>query len=221
MEIRKSKKANLENWRGTFFLVGVIVALGLVFYAFEYKSKDYRVEVFDGGTAVVDNQLIKITQREKPKPKPKPKPIYNQIKKVDNSTATDIPIDDLIPENWPDEFIFSLGDDTVEEVHFDPFFKFPEVAAVFPGNLQEYLVKNIEYPELAKQIDIQGIVYLKFRIDARGNVSNIEIVRGVHPIIDEEAIRVIENMPPWKPAVQGDRKVATELGLSIKFSLKR
>lgn len=87
------------------------------------------------------------------------------------------------------------------------------------SKLFEYLGKNIKYPEEAKAKNISGKVYLNFIVETDGRISNVKVLRGVNPILDKEAKRVVENMPNWNPGKQRDREVAVSYNLPINFKL--
>jgi len=94
--------------------------------------------------------------------------------------------------------------------------------AEFPGGknkLMEYLIGNIKYPEEAANKSIEGTVLVKFVVKKDGYVDNINVLRGVDPILDEEAIRVVKNMPKWIPAQNAGKDVASYFTLPIRFSI--
>lgn len=91
----------------------------------------------------------------------------------------------------------SIGDNAV-------FVRIPDEPKYLPqfnGDLEKYIRSNLVYPQLAKEKGISGNVYLRFYVNTIGEISNIQVVKSVHPLLDNEAIRLIKNMPPWKPAV--------------------
>lgn len=73
---------------------------------------------------------------------------------------------------------------------------------VFPGNLNTWIYNNIRYPETAKEKKLEGKVYVRFVIEKDGAVSNVKIIRGVSPELDNEAKAVIASMPKWEPGKQ-------------------
>ncbi len=78
----------------------------------------------------------------------------------------------------------------------------------FPGGdiaLREYIKENTVYPEEAKAKGLSGKVFVQFVVNKEGDVVNIKIARGVDPILDNEAIRVIQSLPKWKPGEQSKR----------------
>ena len=93
----------------------------------------------------------------------------------------------------------------------------------FPGGEEElfkYLSKNIHYPVIAKENNISGKVFVTFVIDDKGAVNDVKVLRGIGGGCDEEAIRVVKAMPPWKAGKQNGRSVSVQYNLPIFFNLK-
>lgn len=92
----------------------------------------------------------------------------------------------------------------------------------FPGGMEalyRYLASNIKYPELAKKEKIQGTVYVSFVVEKDGSVTNIKVLRDIGAGCGEEAVRVVRQMPKWKPGRQRGQRVRVQYNLPIKFSL--
>lgn len=92
----------------------------------------------------------------------------------------------------------------------------------FPGGVEamlEYLGKNIIYPVEAHASDIQGRVIVQFVIDKKGNVATPQIIRGIDPLLDMEALRVVSSMPAWSPGLLKGKAVNTRFTLPIVFQL--
>lgn len=110
----------------------------------------------------------------------------------------------------------------VEEVK-EAFF-IVEQMPVFEGGemaLREFLYKNINYPEEAEKQQIEGTVMVEFTVDEKGRVSEIKIIRGVHELLDKEAIRVIKlTSGKWKPGKQGNKVVKTKMVIPVKFKIQ-
>jgi len=85
--------------------------------------------------------------------------------------------------------------------------------------LYEYLAKHLSYPAGAKEAGIQGIVYVTFVIIETGKVTDVKILRGIGGGCDEEAVRVVRNMPYWISGTQRGKKVKVHCNLPIRFSL--
>lgn len=97
-----------------------------------------------------------------------------------------------------------------------------ETMPEFPGGetaMNKYIVKNIEYPELAIEKGLSGRVYIRFTVTKDGSIENVTVVRGVHELLDKEAIRVIKSMPKWKPGTQAGKPVSVLFTLPISFRL--
>jgi len=121
-------------------------------------------------------------------------------------------------------FIFLIGimqlnaQDEKEEILINPVEQAPE----FPGGieeLQKYLASNITYPKKARLNKEEGTVYITFIVDKSGAIRDAKILRGVSPILDKEAIRVVSKMPDWKPGMQEGEVVNVQYNIPIKFSL--
>lgn len=90
----------------------------------------------------------------------------------------------------------------------------------FPGgNIQQYVADNLRYPAAAKEKGIEGKVYVRFVIDTTGKTIAPEIVRGVSPELDAEALRLVREMPAWQPGMQGGKPVRVSFTLPINFRL--
>jgi TonB family protein len=93
----------------------------------------------------------------------------------------------------------------------------------FPGGdkaLKQWIEQNLQYPEEAKNRNIQGTVYVRFVINIYGKVERTEIARGVNPLLDTEALRLIKSMPNWIPAKQGGKSVPVSLTIPVKFLIQ-
>ncbi len=104
----------------------------------------------------------------------------------------------------------------------DEVFTVVEQMPEFPGGeaaRNEFLDKNMQYPTMAKEQGIQGKVWLSFIVDKFGNVSNVEVLRGIGGGCDEEAVRVVSMMPRWTPGKQSGRPVVVKFRFPINFTL--
>lgn len=99
-----------------------------------------------------------------------------------------------------------------------------EVMPEFPGGeeaLIKYLKKNIVYPKLASDYKIEGRVEVDFIIERDGSISNVKIRKPLGYGCDEEAMRVIRNMPRWKPGMQDGKPVRVSYMIPLKFTLAK
>ena len=103
-----------------------------------------------------------------------------------------------------------------------PIYSFVEKAPEYVGGmpaLTAYLRKNLQYPQAAREMRIQGVVILQFVVEADGSIQNIAVARGVSSDLDQEAIRVLEAMPPWQAGEMNGRPVRVRFTLPIRFTL--
>lgn len=95
-----------------------------------------------------------------------------------------------------------------------------EQQADFPGGmraLMEWVKSNKRYPEECVKEGIQGRVIVKFTIEKDGSVSNVKVVKGIHPLLDAEAVRLVESMPKWEPGKNEGEPIASQMNIPISF----
>jgi len=114
---------------------------------------------------------------------------------------------------------------TPEITHTDketPFIRVEEMPT-FPGGereLMSYLGKNLKYPQLAIDSNIQGKVILRFVVDKKGDVTDVTILRSLDPNCDKEAVRVVKSMPRWIPGKQNGTPVSVYYTIPVTFKLQ-
>jgi protein TonB len=100
-----------------------------------------------------------------------------------------------------------------------------EIMPTFNGGPPEsefykYINANLKYPDQAAQNNVSGRVIVKFVINGEGKLVKAEVIRGVHPDLDNEALRVINSSPLWEPGIQSGRRVSVTFVFPIRFKLK-
>lgn len=111
---------------------------------------------------------------------------------------------------------FGFGEEPKGRVNF------PDFESHFIGGsqaLSRYISENVIYPEKALKNGTSGKVYVGFDIDEDGSIANVRIIRGVNESLDKEAIRLVQSMPPWDPAVHHGMRVKSFARLPINFIL--
>ena len=99
----------------------------------------------------------------------------------------------------------------------------PEKWPSFPGGkdaLAKYLDENLKYPEDAHRAGIQGCVIIRFTVEKDGSISCPEIEKPLHPSLNEEAMRVVKEMPRWEPGMNKGKPISVKYHLPIHFQLK-
>jgi TonB family protein len=105
----------------------------------------------------------------------------------------------------------------------DPLFTVVENMPIFPGGdkaLMKFLSDNVKYPAQSVKDNVQGRVILQFIVNADGKISDITVVRGIDPLLDAEAIRVVNAMPAWTPGTQRGKAVRVKYTLPLNFRLQ-
>ena len=100
-----------------------------------------------------------------------------------------------------------------------PYFIMP----MYPGGDEarnRFLVENITYPIKAIKKGIQGTVYVSFVVDSDGRLSNVKLLQGVSPLIDNEALRVVQRMPKWKPGLVDGKPIRVLFNMPVYFKLR-
>lgn len=112
---------------------------------------------------------------------------------------------------------------TVKPVSDGEVFFIVEEMPEFPGGesaLREYIAHAVDYPDIAQKNGIQGRVYVTFIVSKDGSVTDARIVRGVDPSLDQEALRVLNSLPRWKPGYQRGEAVDVNFTVPINFALR-
>ena len=144
-----------------------------------------------------------------------PPPTQEEVKEVQVSTVTQEGSKDVV-DLPPDNPV--VGDPDEGKI-----FTVVEEMPSFPGGEEElfkYLQRNIKYPAIARENGISGRVYVTFVVDKDGKIKDAKILRGIGGGCDEEALRVVRNMPEWKSGRQNGRPVQVQYNLPVNFTLK-
>ena len=227
MEIKKTPKANLENKKTMAILIGLVLALGIMFIAFEWSKNEIKVyEDAIQGEFVEDEEMIEVTFRDETPPPPPP-PIQETVL----SDIIDIRDDkeDIQTKNFDSEddkkkkvVIQAPIAAPVEDPEENRIHVVVERMPEFPGGeaaMNQFINRTIRYPVIAQENGIQGRVVVQFVVNTDGKIVDVEVVRGVEESLDREAIRVVKTMPPWTPGRQGGKAVRVKYTLPIRFRL--
>ncbi|GET32511.1 protein TonB [Prolixibacter bellariivorans] len=228
MEPKKSPKADLENKRGIFVQLGLVVSLGLVLLAFNWNSQIKEADNLGQVQAQdVEDEMIPITRPEEVKPPPPPPPpqVVEVLNIVDNNTDIDdeLQIEDTEADDNTVVNVAPIVQQKEEQTEEQPVFFIVEDMPEFPGGdlaLRKYIANSIKYPVIAQENGIQGKVYVNFVVNTDGSVTNAKIARGVDPSLDKEALRVINSLPKWKPGKQRGKPVRVSFTVPINFVLQ-
>ena len=118
--------------------------------------------------------------------------------------------------------LFSFMTSTAQTKKNNMVFDVVEVMPQYPGGqiaMLKYIMENIKYPEQAMKEGIQGRVTVRFIVEKDGSISNVKPVLSVHPLLDTEAVRVVESMPKWSPGKQNGKPVRVRFNVPVMFKL--
>ncbi len=222
MEPKKYKKYDLRNKSGMFFNIGMSISILLVITAFEWKFyvDDKKVELTSDIHLFDD--IIEVPRTEHLPP---------EIP-VQSPAVVEVPDDEEIPEILMDFDAQITEEDVIEDILYiappaeeetEEIVKFPDTQAEPVDGLTAYykaIGEALKYPKQAERMGTQGTVYVQFLVDKDGNISDIQIMKGIGGGCDEEAIRVIKEGPKWKPGRQRALPVKSWIRLPIRFRLQ-
>ena len=229
METKKSPKADLEKRKGLYLEIGLVATLAIVLLAFNIKSYDQdEVELVQQTMGEIDDIEVMITDpNEPPPPPPEPEAPTNDFEIVADDKVIEneaLPIDASDNANAAQEaYVAPVIEEKEEEKKEEEIFMVVENAPEYPGGeaeLYKYLQKSINYPELAKQQNITGRVFVTFVVEKDGSIANPKILRDIGGGCGDEAIRVVRNMPKWKPGKQRGKPVRVQFNLPVMFELE-
>ncbi|WP_298615130.1 energy transducer TonB [uncultured Odoribacter sp.] len=227
MEVKKAPKADLEGKKTLFFEIGLVLALGILLYAFTWKTETAQTKEMDTNTQMqAEEEVIPITQQNTPPPPPPPPApkLTDLIDIVENDQDIDDELEITDAEDQTENSVIDVSnidygeEDTGEQEIFQVVEEMPTFTAE-GGNVTKWISKNVKYPILAQENGIQGRVYIQFVIEKDGSITDVKVARGVDASLDKEAIRVIQSMPKWKPGKQRGKPVRVSYTLPINFQL--
>ena len=229
MELKKSKKADLEKRKGMFVEIGLVVALAITLVAFEWTKGEKK----DDGSEVVaeiqfEDEMMQITRREEPKPEPKPEQpkVAEVLDIVDDDVEIEDEFDFDMEATDDTEYDFtSMVTDDSEEIEEEEVFYIVEDMPTFNGGdpateFRKYIAQNLQYPEIAAENGVSGRVIVQFAVDRTGRVVDAVVVRSVDPALDKEAVRVVMSSPKWTPGKQRGKAVKVLFTFPINFVLQ-
>ena len=230
MEIKKTPKANLENKKILFTEIGLALTLAVCLLAFEWKTYDKEVSIMDNSTQLAtEEEMVPIIPPDLPPPPEMPKiPVVSDVIEIvdDNEKIKDdlilstednknlaVQVMDYVPKQVVEE--------TVEEdIPVAVVEEKPKFMGGDENEFTKWVFKNMTYPEIAKENNIQGRVILSFVVGPDGRVVDVKVLRGVDPSLDKEAVRVVSMSPRWTPGKQRNKPVRVKYTFPVIFQLR-
>lgn len=229
MEVKKSPKADLEGGKTLGILMGMIVGLAVLFVGFEWGTRDIQIVQSEGVADIIAEEEIEITRPEDAPPPPPPPPAPAAVEQL-NIVDDDVELDQVDIISSEDDQTSAQAEAYVppaaveeEEESAQQIFTVVEKMPEFPGGqgeLLKFLAKSIKYPVIAQENGIQGRVTCSFVVNRDGSIVDAEVIRGVDPSLDKEALRVINSMPKWSPGQQRGKPVRVKYTVPVTFRLQ-
>ncbi len=229
MEVKKSKKADLENKKGLFMEIGLVISLAIVIIMFSISQREKVVENFDMGTIADEVEVIDVTVEEEPEvPKEHVQQqtvavITDILQVVRNDAQIETEIDWIDFESDDDIVIEPIKVET-EEIEEETIFIVAEQKPTFQGGdlnvFRNWVQSRLEYPDLARENNIQGTVNITFVVEKDGRLTHIEVLRSPDEMLSEEVIKVVSRSPKWEPARQRDVPIRFKYSMPVVFKLQ-
>ncbi len=234
MDIKKSDKANLDKRRGESFLLGLILAMALLFVAFEYTS---RPAASSNDESMLDDMAedmalapaMDMKDMISAAPAPASKAVTARVAEADKPTAVD---DKLAAATSKllvgDGEAVAKGAEVTEALPQTPVdadstvLRTVEQLPEFPGGIVQFmkwLKRNLNYPNLALSQKIQGKVVVSFIVNKDGSISSPKVEKSAHPLLDSEALRVVKMMPKWTPGMMDGKPCRTMFAIPVNFRI--
>ncbi len=227
MEIKKSPKADLQNKKGLFLEIGLIVALLAVIAAFLYTPKEYRIEKVDNNYGPVEEEITEITRNEQKPPEQPQKvevKVFNDILDIvtnDAKITTDISFEDFADDLEITTQVVEVEEEEIEDDQ--PFIKVETMPSFQGGDLNKFrnwVQERVRYPQIAQENGVSGKVVLSFVVEKDGTLTNIEVLQSPDRSLADEAVRVLKTSPKWEPGQQRNQPVRVKYTLPVDFRIQ-
>jgi len=228
MELKKNPKADLENRRGLYLEIGLVVILVASLVAFNVKSydKEQKEQVVREASEEIEDIIIQTKQEELPPPPPPETPevttefeVVEDEKEIENELVVNAEVTD----DTKNIEITPVKIEEEEEEEDVTIFTVVENDPEFPGGMEalyKFLRDNIKYPSLARDNNITGRVYVTFVVERDGSIANPRVLKDIGGGCGAEAIRVVKSMPKWTPGKQRGKAVRVQFNLPVSFNLQ-
>lgn len=226
MEIKKSEKYDLEKKKPVYMQIGLVLALSLALFSFEYKSYD-KLAIDDGPVAVqevIEEVVMKTVQETKPEPPPAAQPQTTLLNIVDNNVKVDNDIELSTEDDGEKNKEYQeVTAEVAVEAEEAEIFTVVEEEPGYPGGEEarvKFLSENLKYPPIARESNIEGTVYIGFVVEPSGAISKLAIKRDIGGGCGDAALDVVKKMPKWSPGKQRGKAVRTAFTMPITFKLR-
>ena len=224
MEPKKTEKADLTKKSFLFLTVGLVISLLLAIMAFSYRVYDDTSVTDLSKNDAVEEEILEVPPTEQ-LPPPPPKIQQPQIIEVPDEKKIEEEIEiNMDTEVTEETKVEEIKIQPVEEEKEDPnqiFLVVEETAAPIGGMpaFYEFVGKKLKYPAQARRMGVEGKVFVEFVIERDGSITDVKAIKGIGAGCDDEAVRVLQSAPKWKPGKQRGKPVRQRMVLPIAFKL--
>lgn len=230
METKKTKRADIERLRPQAFLLGVVVAVAAMVAAagWVFEPDDplddpellARLDAEEdlGPLQQPDNEMM-LAPTVKPEPVAELK-IVDEAESSEQDARQEQAVDKTLESETPDDM--TSTDDEEEDKDKPLEARVVDDVPQFPGGLPEFikwLTRNLRYPDQCQSAKVQGKVVAQFIVGTDGQVSDVKVVRSLHPLCDAETLRVLRLMPRWTPGMNNEKPCRTLVCVPVMFRL--
>ncbi|MFI3314715.1 MAG: energy transducer TonB [Rikenellaceae bacterium] len=229
MEVKKSPKADLQNKKGIFNLLGLVVSLLLMVYVFSWSQKELSYEEIATEEVIVEEEIVEITRQEEQKPEP-PKIEVQTVTDLLEIVKDEIKIDDtsnLFDNEFDEDSQIEIPDIEEEEEVLDedvPIMnaeKMPSFQGGDINNFAAWVKRKVKYPAIAEENGISGRVTVKCVIERDGTLSSIEILSSPDQSLSDECIRVFKSSPKWEAGENRGKPVRVTVITPVSFGFSQ
>ena len=229
MEIKKTPKADLENKKSLFLMVGLVIALGITGIALSMSSKPVADEYKPPKKETTEVEQIDNSRQDMQEQQPEVEKAKVQvITDVLNIVSNDQKIDTNVafiedPDDFGDfEIVIEEKEEVIEEEEI--FVNAEEMPTFQGGDLSKFrnwVQSNVRYPQIALENGIQGNVVIKFIVEKDGSVSNIQVLVSPDKTLSDAAVAVFQRSPKWVPGKEQNEPVRVTYILPVSFKIQQ
>jgi protein TonB len=227
LALKMEKNARMKAQQKLFRNIGFFIAMTAVVAIFHWKTYDSEIIELQSNKEAFE-EMLDIPMTEQPPPPP-PQQVIQQpnivevaneeqiLEEIQVDFDVDITVDEVINQvDYSD--VQGVPEEKAEEV-FLIVENAPEPKMGMAA-FMEYLYQNINYPQQAIRLGIQGKVFVQFIVNSDGTLTEFKVIRGIGAGCDEEALRVLQNAEPWNPGKQRGRPVRVRMVIPIHFMIQ-
>lgn len=220
MALRKEEGTDLRQWYRLFIQIGLTAALLLLIVAFQFDyqpKQEFKVDIQE--QEVVEMKEVQQTkQQTKPPPPPKPPvpvevPNNETIEKEDVDFDSSLDLDESLDTGQGPPAPDAGKEEEEEEEIFVVVEQQPDCGGI------KALQKKVNYPDFARKAGIEGRVFVQFVVNEKGEVTQPEVKKGPHKLLNEEALRAVKQLD-CEPGMQRGKPVKVRMSLPVSFRLQ-